>query len=1217
MVTAGLAPDGTMRPRHPSDGNQYVELGALQVPGSVEGDSSSNAPEPAVVGRAAAAAAPVSPKMARERKPMLSEEEVRASLKEMWPSRWKGEEKTKYSKATREGFLQYVGKGKDWAAKFRENFCEEKEQPETESTQQNEEESKNHKSPVAWETTQVEEVEKEKASLDRQASKAAQPEELDKTEDLRKKLQERQKDIERLQMKDVKEIEKLVKRLLMKDVHNTVLFVTGEQLKALCDVDCWTFLEAIEIKPPRLVITLFSSVAFMEKSGKYVEAMQNKQLQKRFHAHSEVTNREVDRVERDLHWFLKMAVLPLAIEAQALVMVNTNDCLLTKAFSDLCESVSESMVGNRLPFTVLNVACSEHLTYPAMNKSKKGFNAPKLFECQDDPKWRNELAEEWHKETFVKASINSNMSDVVSGCTHYIICNNFDQVRSFQNTLVKNLTKKLPCFAIASLKGGLNYVADYLKRGMPVLLLDTRRRKDHQVNHDEEERSKPSRQRSSSSIQKIAPEHAERHHPELDDEDREMVEKMATELSELTLKLMKAGTWDIYNRCTMAFIHSRMRKAETQRMTKDAKGTKVEEVLLYKAIEQANKTSDHAGRNQRLRLVNAAVDEFRKHHTRQDLVRRIFQKLHLEHHKADLAKTTATDLEGWLKKRSIDWGVLFRRMPHSSWDWMRDQFNEHEHLDIKHCTSKDKTEDSCKLWFEVIKPKATSTTDVVQKAMTDILEVECKYLVESSFDSELSFDSLEHAKHADMLLSNNLFSAKLNSKELPKVAGILHEMIGRSRLPCSNSPQTLHLIRDAWDTIDTYNYVAWRCRLLALMSTCLLLLVNLAISVLTVISLNEPEAISTDTLSTCTVMLAVCGGLIASVTLFFNPMNRWIRLKSAALTLEAELWKFRTRTGLYKVDINSFNDRVSEERLYQYVENVKRTVSKQITLSPLTTQNRGHRKYFYHGQYKHIRDNKSLQYQRRGVKLWKEMFEASEKQVEYELGSESDDDDAPGRDDSGVEEIKGPDGRTQTPGKPNTPQHPGESDNDPRREEKRGLLEDKDDSDEHDDHYSPLEPSEYLKFRVLPILQSYRDRTPGYNRKHVIVEVLLILSQVAGVVLGIFGKGSWTGIAASIAATITSWAGIRGFQKKRERTSSAVETLDSLLLWWFFLQFFDRCNVENVDRLVNMCEDVFERRRDAWVSTASSANVQIQGLLESAQTRSGEVNNQKKSAGVA
>jgi len=167
-----------------------------------------------------------------------------------------------------------------------------------------------------------------------------------------------------------------------------------------------------------------------------------------------------------------------------------------------------------------------------------------------------------------------------------------------------------------------------------------------------------------------------------------------------------------------------------------------------------------------------------------------------------------------------------------------------------------------------------------------------------------------------------------------------------------------------------------------------------------------------------------------------------------------------------------------------------------------------------------------------------------------------------------------------------------------KQDEREKERERREQDDQRDDHHSPLEPQDYLKYRVYVLLQYFRHCIPQYSKWYTSLEILLILGQLVGVVLGFLGKGSWTGIVASTAAAITAWSVARGFQKKRERTASAVETLDSLLQWWNFLQLFDRCNVENVNRLVNMCEAVFERQRDSWVSTAVTANMEIQVLLQ-------------------
>jgi len=330
---------------------------------------------------------------------------------------------------------------------------------------------------------------------------------------------------------------------------------------------------------------------------------------------------------------------------------------------------------------------------------------------------------------------------------------------------------------------------------------------------------------------------------------------------------------------------------------------------------------------------------------------------------------------------------------------------------------------------------------------------------------------------------------------------------------------------------------------------------------ITVVSLNKPTIISTEALSTSTTVLATCGALVASMVAFYNPMNRWVRLKSAALALDSEIWKFRTRTGVYKVDINSFNnpmgERMSEKRLHRYLEEIKQTVSKQISWSPLVTDDSLPKAYYYHGQYSKICDSRWKRHRKKAQDRWNWI---------------------------GVE----------PPWK---------------------WIQNDEDGQE-DDHHSPVEPQDYLKYRVYILLQVFRHRNPKYGRWHTGLETLLILGQMVGVILGVFGKGSWTGIVASVSATITAWSAARNFKKKRERTASAVETLDSLLLWWRVLQFFDRSNVENVNQLVNMCEAVFERQRDAWVATSVAANMEIQELMQSATARATELMQQERDAGL-
>jgi hypothetical protein len=47
-----------------------------------------------------------------------------------------------------------------------------------------------------------------------------------------------------------------------------------------------------------------------------------------------------------------------------------------------------------------------------------------------------------------------------------------------------------------------------------------------------------------------------------------------------------------------------------------------------------------------------------------------------------------------------------------------------------------------------------------------------------------------------------------------------------------------------------------------------------------------------------------------------------------------------------------------------------------------------------------------------------------------------------------------------------------------------------------------------------------------------------------------------------------------------------VEKILAVLLWWKQLTSVDKASVGNVNILIITCEDLFEREREAWVSTS-------------------------------
>ena len=75
-----------------------------------------------------------------------------------------------------------------------------------------------------------------------------------------------------------------------------------------------------------------------------------------------------------------------------------------------------------------------------------------------------------------------------------------------------------------------------------------------------------------------------------------------------------------------------------------------------------------------------------------------------------------------------------------------------------------------------------------------------------------------------------------------------------------------------------------------------------------------------------TLALSLATSVVAGIMTFTNPASRWQHLRSSALSLESEIWSFRTRTGKYREGMHS------EGRV---AENIFHTSLKQIAESTL------------------------------------------------------------------------------------------------------------------------------------------------------------------------------------------------------------------------------------------------------------------------------------------
>jgi len=114
-----------------------------------------------------------------------------------------------------------------------------------------------------------------------------------------------------------------------------LLFITNKQSRMfdLGDVD--RFMQAFDINPkPKLIINLFNSFAYHCGSEPYDfhwslsdEGFGDHQY------HAETSDEKLHDTDRKIAHFLKECVLPVAIEANALVILHNNACSLAMLFS--------------------------------------------------------------------------------------------------------------------------------------------------------------------------------------------------------------------------------------------------------------------------------------------------------------------------------------------------------------------------------------------------------------------------------------------------------------------------------------------------------------------------------------------------------------------------------------------------------------------------------------------------------------------------------------------------------------------------------------------------------------------------------------------------------------------------------------------------------------------------------------------------------------------
>jgi len=336
-------------------------------------------------------------------------------------------------------------------------------------------------------------------------------------------------------------------------------------------------------------------------------------------------------------------------------------------------------------------------------------------------------------------------------------------------------------------------------------------------------------------------------------------------------------------------------------------------------------------------------------------------------------------------------------------------------------------------------------------------------------------------------------------------------------------------------------------------SYALLLAVSLFTAVITTVSLNRPDVVTPGELESAVMVASLLSFALTGAITIYNPGTRWQQLRGAALALESEIWRFRTRSGSYSGSGHMDSDsEAAEVMLERYVEDLARHVLESGNMAETSLLAR------FDGIFGAPRGKKASLKYRHG--------QLSNARVDGTFGQSNRSDQASSQLWSSVAFLKDSALTKELQGTG-----------------VRKIL--------HNDHHSPLTADEYLELRVRPHLAYYQGRLPSYARIRVWHETLMMATTIAGILLAFLGYASWGAAPAAVATVLTAWSKFVMVDKKLQRFSDAITSLDSLIRWWRLLSSVEKANLSKISQLVGGCEMTFQTERQGWVSTSMATHL--------------------------
>jgi len=140
---------------------------------------------------------------------------------------------------------------------------------------------------------------------------------------------------------------------------------------------------------------------------------------------------------------------------------------------------------------------------------------------------------------------------------------------------------------------------------------------------------------------------------------------------------------------------------------------------------------------------------------------------------------------------------------------------------------------------------------------------------------------------------------------------------------------------------------------------------------------------------------------------------------------------------------------------------------------------------------------------------------------------------------------------------------------------------------ENDDHHSPLDPEDYIRWRLKPMSDFYQKRIPKYNRQNVAIESILLAGAVISAVISAFEYAQWCALVSALLALFMSWRSFHQADKKLVRYANTLEKINVINSWWESLDSIEKSNADNIQQLVDNSEEILSSEWEAWSSAAT------------------------------